>query len=75
MHNQNDLPIQEIMRLANSPAGQQLIRLLQKNGGEELKAAISKASGGDYIQAKQAISGLMDSPEVKQLLEQLGRQP
>lgn len=72
---QNDLPIQQIMQLASSPTGKKLIQLLQQNGGEELQQAMSKASAGDYTQAKQAIAGLMDSPEVKKLLEQLGRQP
>lgn len=71
--NPNDLSIQEAMRLASSPAGKKLLQLLQQNGGDELRQAVSKASSGDYTQAKQAIHALLDNPEAKKLLEQLGR--
>lgn len=77
MQNQNNDPkdksIQEAMRLAKSPAGQQLLQMLQQNGGDELRQAIAKASAGDYAQAKQTITALLDTPEAKKLLEQLGR--
>ena len=62
----------ELLQLAQSPAGQQLIALLQKNGGDTLQSAISKASAGDYTQAQKTISKLLDTPEARQLLQQLG---
>ena len=65
--------IQEAMRLAGTPAGQQLLNLLQKNGGDELQQAMAKAAAGDYKQAKKALSALLDDPEVKKLMQQLGR--
>ena len=68
-------PMQEAMKIAATPAGQELIRLLQQNGGDELREAMSKASAGDYTQAKQAINSLLRSPEAKKLLEQLGGNP
>lgn len=70
-NNQN--PMQEAMKIAATPAGQELIKLLQQNGGDELRQAMAKASAGDYTQAKQAITSLLNSPEAKKLLEQLGR--
>lgn len=73
MQNFNDPSMETIMQLAKSPAGQQLISLLQQTGGEELRQAMAKASAGDYTQAKQAITALMNNPEAKKLLEQLGR--
>lgn len=71
--NQREPNMQEVMRLAQSPAGQQLIAMLRQNGGDELKLAMAKAAAGDYTAAKNAISSLLDTPEGKALLEQFGR--
>lgn len=70
-----DIPIQEAMKLAQSPAGQQLIKLLQETGGKDLNTAMEKAAAGDYTQAKQAISALMNNPEAQKLLKQMGGKP
>lgn len=69
------IPIQEAMKLAQSPAGQQLIQLLQQTGGNDLQAAMEKAAAGDYSQAKQAITSLMNNPEAQKLLKQMGGNP
>ncbi|MBQ7801563.1 MAG: hypothetical protein IJ375_04495 [Oscillospiraceae bacterium] len=71
--NSNQNLMQEAMRLAGTPAGQQLLALLQKNGGAELKAAMDQAAAGDYEQAKKALSSLLADPEAKKLLDRLGR--
>lgn len=68
-----DFSIQQAMQIARSPAGQQLIALLQKNGGQEFQNAMAKAASGDYEQAKQALSALMADPEAQALLNELGR--
>lgn len=68
---QRNPDMSELLRLAQSPAGQQLITLLQRSGGSELQNAIAKASAGDYEQAKTAISSLLSSPEAQALLKQL----
>lgn len=77
MHNRGDKTdpqaMQEAMRVAGTPAGQQLMNLLQKKGGEELQQAMAKAAAGDYRQAKKTLSVLLDDPEVKKLMQQLGR--
>ena len=64
--------MQDAMRLANTPAGQQLIKLLQQQGGADFQSAMSSAAQGNYDQAKKALSALMDSPEIMALLNQLG---
>lgn len=69
----NDQALQNALRLAQSPAGQQLIRMLQKNGGSDLQAAVEKAAAGDYAQAKQVLSTLLESADIQKMLEQLGR--
>lgn len=65
--------IQEAMRIASTPQGQQLIAALKKNSGNDLENALRKAQTGDYTEARKAITSLMDTPEIKALLKQLGR--
>ena len=71
--NSNQFLIQEALRLANTPTGQQLLALLQKNGGDDLNKAMNSAAAGNYDQAKQTLSALLTDPEAKKLLDQLGR--
>ena len=59
--------------LAGSPAARELMALLRQKGGDELQNALNKAAQGDMEAAKQALSPLLSSPEVQQLLKQLGR--
>lgn len=73
MDQNSELSMQEAMRLAQSPAGQQLFALLQQKNGADLQKAISSASAGDYQSAKTILSSLLDSPEAKALLQQFGR--
>lgn len=62
----------ELLRIARSPAGQKLLALLQQSGGSQLETAMEKAARGDFTQAKQELSVLLDSPEAKKLLGELG---
>lgn len=77
MQNKSDIPqdfnMQKVIELANSPTGQQLLALLQKNSGKELQQAMDQAASGDYDSAKKALAAMMASPEVQKLLKQLGR--
>lgn len=68
---QNMSDFKELFRLAQTPAGRELITLLQKNGGSRLSDAISKAASGDYAQAKSILSELLSTPEAQALLRQL----
>ncbi len=76
MQNFSDTPKeispQELARMAGSPAGQQLLRMLQQQGGDSLRQAMTQAAAGDYDRAKQAIRALADDPNIKKLLEQMG---
>ena len=63
---------EEAKRLAATPAGQQLITLLQQNGTDSLKSAISQAKEGNMEQVKQTLAPLLASPEVQRLLKELG---
>lgn len=68
---QQNPDMSQLLRLAQSQAGQQLLALLQKSGGSTLQEAIAQASAGDYAQAKTTLSSLLSSPEAQALLKQL----
>lgn len=70
--NFQDISLQEVQKLANSPAGRQLMALLQQNDSKQLALAADKMMAGDTGQAKQLLQPLLDSPEIAQLLKQLG---
>ncbi|MBR2421004.1 MAG: hypothetical protein IKB09_01465 [Oscillospiraceae bacterium] len=61
----------QLMQLAKSPAGQQLISYLQQHGGQEFRNAMAKAGTGDFHAAKQQLSLLLSSDEAQNLIKQL----
>lgn len=67
--NMSDL--KDLMRLAQTPAGQQLIALLRQQGGDRLSAAITQAAAGNYTQAKTLLSPLLETPEAQALVKSL----
>ncbi len=71
--NSQDFSMQEALRLAKSPAGQQLLAMLRQADSEKIQQIMSQASAGKLEQAKEGLQGLLNSPEAKALLEQLGR--
>jgi len=64
--------IQRLLRLAQSPEGQQLIRLLQKNDPSALRSVAAQAAAGDMNSAGKTLSPMLEDPQVKALLEKLG---
>lgn len=70
--NSQNFSAEEVMRMAKSPAGQQLIALLKQGDSIQLQQAISQAKTGDYNQASQTLSAMLSSPEAQQLLKDLG---
>lgn len=71
MQNNQDA-IREAMRLAQTPAGKQLIQMLQSSGDPQLQNAMASAASGDYSAAKQALSAILNNPEAQKLLRQMG---
>ncbi len=60
---------EEILRLANSPAGQQLMALLQADHADAYTAA--QRNAGDLEQVKAALSGFLSDPKAQLLMKQL----
>lgn len=61
----------DIWKLAQSPAGQQLLAMLQNANQGALQDAAKQASAGNMEEAKNALSPLLSSPEVQALLKQM----
>ena len=72
--NSDNFSMQEAIRLAQSEAGQQLLAMLRAQNGDVLNKAMDQAAAGDYSQARQTLSALLASPQVRAMLEQMGRQ-
>ena len=72
--NSDNFSMQEAIRLAQSEAGQQLRAMLRAQNGDVLNKAMDQAAAGDYSQARQTLSALLASPQVRAMLEQMGRQ-
>lgn len=70
--NNQNFSMEEVMRLAKSPAGQQLIAMLKKQDNTKLEQAAAQAKTGDYSQASQTLSAMLSSPEAQRLLKELG---
>ncbi|MBE6922511.1 MAG: hypothetical protein E7465_04930 [Ruminococcaceae bacterium] len=68
----NPKNFEDAMRIARSPAGQELFRLLQSADQEKLNKAMSGAASGDYEAVKNSLGPLLSSPEVRALLAQMG---
>lgn len=75
MDRKQDRDLEEAMRLASSPAGQQLVQLLKNSDSAQLQSALEKAYAGDFSQAREAINAFLSTPDAKALLEQLGGEP
>lgn len=71
--NNMDASIRKAMALAKTPAGQQLLSALQKSGSDEVRAVMERAASGDLQEAKKAAATLLNNPEIRALMEQLGR--
>ena len=68
----NKFSMQDAMHLANTPAGQQLLTMLQQSDPDILQKAKQQAAAGEYGQLSKTLEALMASEEVKTLLKQLG---
>jgi hypothetical protein len=67
----DDFSLQEAMRLANSPAGQQILAMLRQNNPHQLQQAMGQAASGNYTQAQYTLKSLLQDPQLQTLLRQL----
>ena len=67
-----DFSIKEAQRLANSPAGKELMELLQRGDSAAVQKAMGLAAAGDYAAAGKTLNALLSSPEAQKLIHKLG---
>ena len=70
---QNMPDFTEVMRLVNTPEGQRLLSMLQHSDSAVLSDALNNFRSGDYEKARDALSDILSTPEVRKLLHQFGR--
>ncbi|MBP3479514.1 MAG: hypothetical protein J6K03_08570 [Oscillospiraceae bacterium] len=73
MEQQPNFSAEDVKKIAQSKAGQDLYALLQQTQSQQLKDAMAQAAAGDMEQVKKTVSAMMASPEAKALLDQLRR--
>ena len=64
--------IQEAMRIAQSQSGKQLLNRLKQNNSDALNQAMQYASTGNYAMAQKLIQDVLDDPETRQLIQNIG---
>ena len=69
--NQNSFTMEDAIRLAGTPAGQQLINLLKSSTDRNMDSARKAVEAGDMEQAKKSLSSLLKSPDIQKLLKEL----
>ncbi len=67
-----DFSMEDIMRIAQSPAGQQLIAMLQQGDSSKLEQATQQAKSGNYAQAGEVLRTMLSSSQAQSLLKELG---
>ena len=60
-----------LFKIAQSPAGQKLLAMLQTNNSTELDQIAATAASGNLEEAKQKISSMLSSKDAQELLKQL----
>ena len=70
--NSQDFSMQEALRLAKSPAGQQLLAMLRSTDSDRLEKAAAEVSAGNYTDAGKTIRQLLSSPEIRKILDDMG---
>ena len=64
--------MEQARAFASSPAGRQLLELLQQKGGNNLSRAQNLAAAGDMVKAKEALSSLLSDPQIQAIMKQMG---
>lgn len=64
----------ELIKIARSPAGQKLLSLLQSASKSELDAITAEAAAGNMQEAGKRLSNLLKSEEAQNLLKHLEKQ-
>lgn len=71
--NSQDFSMQEALQLAKTPAGQQLLAMLQQADKQALQQVMQQATSGNYQEASKNLNKLLSTPEAQNLMKELGK--
>jgi len=66
-----DFSVQEAMRLANTPAGQQLLAMLRQENSDQMAKIMDMAKAGDMTGAGNALKTMLTDRQVQALLKKM----
>lgn len=66
--------LQQVLKLAQSPAGQKLMAMLQSADQQTLSKARQQAADGDYATAKDTLSSMLHSAQMQQIIQEMRNQ-
>lgn len=69
--NSPSVPKEELEKIIQSKQAQDLLALLQRDGGAILRQASQAATAGDYEKVQQLLAPKLQSPEAEKLLKAL----
>lgn len=72
--NCENFSMQDALRMAQSPAGQQLLAMLRSGDSGQLQQVMDLAKSGDMANAKSALQSMLSSTQAQQLLKQMEEQ-
>lgn len=72
--NCENFSMQDALRMAQSPAGQQLLAMLRSGDSGQLQQVMDLAKSGDMANASTALQTMLSSTQAQQLLKQMEEQ-
>ena len=66
-----DFSVEQVKTLLKSPAGKELMALLQKSNGSAIQQAVDAAKAGNYSAASDSVRKIL-TPEMEALIRQMG---
>ena len=70
--NSSGYTMEDALRLAKTPAGQQLLEVLRQQDSSRMQQALAQAQKGDQAALAETLRPLLNSPQIQALLKQLG---
>ena len=67
-----EFSMEDAVRFANSPAGRQLLEMLQKSDDPGLRVAMEQAAKGDFTGAQESLRTVAAQDAVQRLLKGMG---
>ena len=70
--NSADFSMEEAMAFANSPAGKQLLAMLQNTNNQSMQNAMDALAEGNMDKAKDALRQASSDPKIQKIMKQFG---